>query len=44
MMKLRMNILILSVVLLVFPMNTLANEVHYEDKDTPISFMIEVLP
>ncbi len=36
--------LIVSVVLLILPMNTLANEVHYEDNDTPISFMIEVLP
>lgn len=45
MMKLKINMLILSVVLLILPMNTLANEVHYEDNDTPIiSFMIEVLP
>jgi hypothetical protein len=44
MMKLRINMLILSVVLLTLPMNTLANEVHYEDNDIPISFMIEVLP
>jgi hypothetical protein len=44
MMKLNINMLIVSVVLLILPMNTLANEVHYEDNDTPISFMIEVLP
>jgi hypothetical protein len=44
MMKLKINILILSVVLLIVPMISLANEVHYEDHDTPISFMIEVLP
>jgi hypothetical protein len=44
MMKLNINMLILSVVLLILPMNTYANEVHYEDNDTPISFMIEVLP
>jgi hypothetical protein len=44
MMKLKMNMLILSVVLWILPMNTLANEVHYEDHDTPISLMIEVLP
>jgi hypothetical protein len=44
MMKLNINVLILFVVLWIFPMNTLANEVHYEDNDIPISFMIKVLP
>jgi hypothetical protein len=43
-MKLKINILIVSIVLLILPMDTFANEVHYEDNDTPISFMIEILP
>lgn len=35
---------ILVILLLIFPMKTLANKVNYEDHDSPISLLIEVLP
>jgi hypothetical protein len=43
MMKLRFHMTILSIIFLILPMKALANEDYYEDNDTPISYMIEVL-
>lgn len=44
MMKLKIYVLILTIFLLVLPQKTFANDVFYDDNDSPISLMIEVLP